>query len=93
MQTGETGRKLELFETLDARGWEPPEPMTRVLELVDRLPRGQKIVMLLHCEPRPLFRILANSGFDHRCRFIPEGYFEISIWHAADTGAASASLD
>lgn len=93
MSTGKAGRRLELFETLDARGWEPPQPMVRVLELVERLPRGRKIVMRLHCEPRPLFRILTNDGFDHRCRFVPEGYFEITIWHAADTGAASAALD
>lgn len=49
--------------------------------------------MLLHCEPRPLFKILANSGFHHRCRFVPEGYFEVTIWHAADTLAASADFE
>lgn len=93
MSADPTAKKLELFETLDARGWEPPQPMLRVLELVDQLPSGKKIIMLLHCEPRPLFRILGNTGFHHRCRYVPEGYFEITIWHAADTDAASASLD
>lgn len=93
MNASATGNPLELFETIDARGWEPPKPMERVLDTVDRLPRGKKIVMLLHCEPRPLFQILANNGFHHRCRFVPEGYFEITIWHAADTLAASADLD
>ena len=88
-----SGSPLEIFETIDARGWEPPEPMVRVLEALDRLPRGKKIVMLLHCEPRPLFKILTHNGFHYRCRFVPEGYFEVIIWHAADTGAASASLD
>jgi tRNA 2-thiouridine synthesizing protein A len=93
LSTGAPGKILELFETLDARGWEAPEPMMRVLELLERLPRGKKIVMLLHREPRPLFRILGNNGYHYRCRFVPDGYFEIVIWHAADTGVASASLD
>ena len=67
--------------------------MMRVVETLDRLPRGQKIVMLLHCEPRPLFRLLTNNGFHYRCRYVPEGHFEITIWHAADTLASSEHLD
>lgn len=77
----------EVHTTLDARGWEPPEPMMRVLELLGALPRGRKIVMLLHREPRPLFRILKFNGFDCRSRLVPEGHFEVTIWHA--TGAAA----
>lgn len=91
--SGSGGNPLEIFETIDARGWQPPEPMVRALETLDRLPRGKKIVMLLHCEPRPLFKILTNNGFHYRCRFIPEGYFEVTIWHEADTLASSADLD
>ena len=84
---------VRIFETIDARGWEPPEPIVRVIETLDQLPRGNKIVMLLHCEPRPLFRVLTHNGFHYRCRYVPEGHFEITIWHAADTLASSAGLD
>lgn len=90
---GGQGKLLEVFETIDARGWQPPQPMMKVLEAIDRLPRKQEIVLLVHCEPRPLFRILKNNGFDYRCRFDPAGHFEIRIWHAADTLASSASLE
>lgn len=76
-----------------ARSWEPPEPLERVLEALDRLPRALKIVMLLHYEPRPLFKILTNNDFHYRCGFVPEGYFEVTIWHAADTLTSSADLD
>lgn len=86
------GNLLEVFETIDARGWEPPQPMMRVVETLDRLPRGRKIVMLLHCEPRPLFRLLTNNGFHYRCRYAAEGHFEVTIWHAADTLASSENL-
>jgi uncharacterized protein (DUF2249 family) len=86
-------KPLEVFETIDARGWEPPQPMMRAVETLERLPRGHKIVMLLHCEPRPLFKLLTTNAFHYRCRYVPKGYFEITIWHAADTLASSEHLD
>jgi len=79
---------LEVFLTLDARGWEPPEPMVRMLEALDTLPSGRKIVMLLNLEPRPLFRILKWNGFDCRSRLVPEGHFEVTVWRAADATAS-----
>jgi len=78
---------LEVFLTLDARGWEPPEPMVRVLAALDGLPRGSKIVVLLNCEPRPLFRILKIQGFSYRCGPVPEGHFEVTVWRTADIPA------
>jgi tRNA 2-thiouridine synthesizing protein A len=81
----------EVHTTLDARGWEPPEPMVRMLEALEALPRGRKIVMLLHREPRPLFLILKNSGFHCRSRLVPEGHFEVTVWHAADVPAPRGS--
>ncbi len=90
MNENESG---QVFQTLDARGWQPPEPMMRALEALELLPRGQKLVMLIHCEPRPLFRVLKNNGFDYRFKFIPEGHFEVTMWHAADTLATSAGLE
>jgi len=82
---------LEVFETIDARGWEPPEPMVRVLKALDDLPRGSKIVVLLDCEPRPLFRILKFQGFDYRSGPVPPGHFEVTIWRAADASAPRGS--
>ena len=84
---------LEVFETIDARGWEPPEPMVRVLAALDKLPRGSKIVALLDCEPRPLFRMLKIQGFSHRCGPVPEGHFEVAIWRAADAPAPRESAE
>ena len=89
----DSGRRepLEAFLTLDARGWEPPEPMVRMLEALDSLPRGRKIVMLLNLEPRPLFHILKINRFDYRSRFVPEGHFEVTVWRAADVPASRGS--
>ncbi len=82
-----------VFETIDGRQMSPPEPLQRMLEAIERLPRGTRLVMLAPCEPRPLFRVLASNGFDYRCRFVPEGWFEIDVWHSADTMGASQSLE
>jgi uncharacterized protein (DUF2249 family) len=77
----------DAFRTLDARGWEPPEPLVRVLEALDALPRGARLVVLLDLEPRPLFRILKLQGYDYRCGPHPDGHFEVAIWRAAGTSA------
>ncbi len=81
----------EVFLTLDARGWEAPEPMVRVLEALDALPRRSKIVVLLDREPRPLFRILKFQGFDYRSGPVSAGHFEVTIWRAADASAPRGS--
>lgn len=77
----------EIFSTLDARGWEPPEPMVRVMEALGTMPRGGKIVALLDCEPRPLLRVLKIQGFRFRSVPAREGHFEVAIWRADDASA------
>lgn len=64
---------------VDARWLEPPEPMERVLEALDRLPPGGRIRFLLHREPYPLYKILRDMGYPHAVRPIPEGCYEILI--------------
>lgn len=86
-----THEPTEVFLTLDARGWEPPEPMMRVLEALEVLPRGAKIVALLDLEPRPLFRILKSQRFDYRSAPVPAGHFEVTIWRAADASVRPVS--
>ncbi|MCC7487397.1 MAG: DUF2249 domain-containing protein [Burkholderiales bacterium] len=86
-------RPLDVFRTIDAREWSPPRPLEFMLETLESLPRGMKVVMLVPHEPRPLFRILGVNGFHYRCRFLPAGCFEVTVWHAADTLAASAGLE
>lgn len=65
---------------VDARGLEPPEPMVRVLEALDGLPSGETLRMLIHIEPRPLFRVLERNNYGYRCELTPEGHFAVTIW-------------
>lgn len=48
---------------LDVRGLEPPEPMTRTLEALDRLPPGGTLLQINERVPRFLLPRLAERGF------------------------------
>lgn len=51
--------------TLDVRGLEPPQPMVRVLEAVERLEPGQTIEVLHERRPMFLYPQLDDRGFAH----------------------------
>ncbi|MFA5083261.1 MAG: DUF2249 domain-containing protein [Hydrogenophilaceae bacterium] len=64
---------------VDARWLEPPEPIERVLDALDRLGVGERIRFLIHREPLPLFPILDRLGYRHEVRLLDDGDFEILI--------------
>jgi uncharacterized protein (DUF2249 family) len=51
---------------LDVRGLEPPQPMVRVLEAVERLRPGGTLEVLLERRPLFLYPQLDERGFTHR---------------------------
>lgn len=70
--------------SLDVRGLEPPEPMERVLEALSQLKRGQRLLMLIDREPRPLYRILEANGYRYSVNLKPDFLYEITIQHQSD---------
>lgn len=48
---------------IDGRDLQPPEPMERTLEALDGLADGDDVLLLLYCQPHPLFSILRNNGY------------------------------
>jgi tRNA 2-thiouridine synthesizing protein A len=48
---------------IDGRELQPPEPMERTLEALDTLAEGDDVLLLLYCQPHPLFNILRNNGY------------------------------
>jgi len=70
------GREL----VLDVRGMEPPEPLERVLETVDRFVPGDRLKLIIDCRPVPLFRMLERNGFAYREEPGAESLYEITIW-------------
>lgn len=68
---------------VDARWLEPPEPLERVLEALERRAPGQRVRMLLHREPYPLYNILRQMGLAYETHARPDGSFEILIHEPA----------
>ena len=64
---------------IDGRGMEPPEPLERALAELATLAPGEELVLLLHCEPLPLYSILERNGFDYRAKLRPDGTNEVRI--------------
>lgn len=69
---------------VDARWLDPPEPLERVLAALDRRAPRQRVRLLLHREPYPLYDLLRQMGLTHSTRQRPDGTYEIIIRDPAD---------
>jgi len=67
---------------MDLRGLQPPEPMTRIFDALQRAPDAPLRVILPH-EPVPLYELLRQRGFRYSGRTRSEGGFELLIERAA----------
>lgn len=48
---------------IDGRSMVPPEPLEATLEALDSLGDGEELVLLLHCQPNPLYQMLRRNGY------------------------------
>lgn len=67
---------------IDGRGMEPPEPLELAVAALGSLAPGEELVMLLNCEPLPLYAILERSGYRYRSERRADGSNEIRIHKA-----------
>ncbi|MBE0627263.1 MAG: DUF2249 domain-containing protein [Burkholderiales bacterium] len=67
---------------IDGRGMEPPEPLELAVAALGSLAPGEELVMLLNCEPLPLYAILERSGYRYRSERRSDGSNEIHIQKA-----------
>jgi hypothetical protein len=63
---------------LDLRGLQPPEPIVRIFEALERAPRTPLCAILPH-EPVPLYGLLRERGFSYTGTPRPDGGFEVLI--------------
>ena len=63
---------------LDLRGLQPPEPMVRIFQALERSPREPLRAILPH-EPVPLYGLLRERGFSYRGTARADGGFEVLI--------------
>ena len=64
---------------LDVRGLEPPEPMVQILERLDMLRPGQRLVVLHERRPMLLYPQLDERGFLHDTDELEPGLVRIVI--------------
>jgi uncharacterized protein (DUF2249 family) len=64
---------------LDVRGLEPPEPMVQILERLDTLRPGQRLVVLHERRPMLLYPQLDERGFLHDTEELEPGLVRIVI--------------
>ncbi len=63
---------------LDLRGLQPPEPIVRIFEALERSPRTPVCAILPH-EPMPLYALLRERGFSFTGTHRTDGSFEVLI--------------
>lgn len=64
---------------IDGRDLQPPEPLELALAALDILPDDEELVLLLYCQPHPLFQILRRNGYAWSEDIQPDGTHEIRI--------------
>lgn len=75
---------------LDLRGLAAPEPMERILDALQALPRGQCLVALTPMYPAHLLPILDAWGMAYRASADDAGTARIAICHADDAALLEA---
>lgn len=66
------------FATLDLRGLQPPEPIVRIFDALERAP-GAPLRAILPHEPVPLYGLLRERGFSCTGAARADGSFEVLI--------------
>ena len=63
---------------MDLRGLQPPEPMVRIFQALERAP-GVPLRVILPHEPVPLYALLRERGYTYTGSPRPDGGFEVLI--------------
>ena len=64
---------------IDGRELQPPEPLELTLAALDTLEPDQELVLLLYCEPHPLYAILKRNGYRYSSELREDGTNAIRI--------------
>ena len=72
------GVRAQAPAPLDLRGLQPPEPIVRIFEALERSPSGPLRAILPH-EPVPLYALLRERGYSYSGKQRADGGFELLI--------------
>jgi hypothetical protein len=70
------GRRL-----IDGRDLLPPEPLQLTLDALETMAPGDELLLLLYCEPHPLYAMLARDGYRYVSSLREDGTREVLISH------------
>ena len=68
------------MKIVDARGLPHPKPFEHVLEALTELALGDQVKLIIHQEPRPLYRFLERNRYAYKAESFADGRFEVVIW-------------
>ena len=68
---------------LDVRGMPAPEPVARILDVVDDFLPGDRLQLMSDTRPLPLLRLLECFGYGYREQQGTESRYEFTIWREA----------
>ena len=78
---------------LDVSHLEPPEPLTIILATLEQMGVTQTLTVQHRREPFPLYPLLDDLGYQHRCNKIGEDDYRIYIWRSGQQNPASLCDD
>ena len=70
-----------LTRLLDVRTLPPPQPMQRILEALEELPRGEYLIAMTPLHPAPLLEMLDADGFAYRTHSMAMNHCWLAICH------------
>jgi uncharacterized protein (DUF2249 family) len=76
--SSQAGKDLQV----DARGLEPPEPLVRILDALEKLPSGGTLHARTDREPCHLFGEAEQRGYRYECRAQTDGSWLTTLTHA-----------
>lgn len=65
---------------LDVRHLQPPEPFERIVLALRLLEGERRLRVLIHREPLPLYKFLAENGFAWTFVDLPGEGYELTVW-------------
>lgn len=72
-------------KVIDGRDMQPPEPLELAVTALEGLGEGEEVVLLLYCQPFPLYNILRQENFRWEEKLLDDGTREIRIRKASPT--------
>lgn len=64
---------------IDGREMVPPQPLEHTMAALDDLDDDGEVLLLLYCQPHPLYTILRQNGYRWEEKPLDDGTFEIRI--------------